>query len=125
MKRLSNIFVSLLVALCLNTAIASDTNDEDVYSLINKSIIAIQDKDYEKALSFINQAKTVNYNNNNSRVSKTDDSTIAEIYQMEGQLLEILGKKDEAISAWYNCLNYAKTDALKREAEVHLKHLRD
>ncbi|MBC8323012.1 MAG: hypothetical protein H8E70_05550 [Candidatus Marinimicrobia bacterium] len=125
MKRFSNIFVSLLVALCLNTAIASETKNEDVNSLINKSIIAIQDKDYEKALSFINQAKTVNYNNNNSRVSKTDDSTIAEIYQMEGQLLEILGKKDEAISAWYNCLNYAKTDALKREAEVHLKHLRD
>jgi len=125
MKRFSNIFVSLLVALCLNTAIASETKNEDVNSLINKSIIAIQDKDYEKALSFINQAKTFNSNNNNSRVSKTDDSTIAEIYQMEGQLLEILGKKDEAISAWYNCLNYAKTDALKREAEVHLRHLRD
>lgn len=125
MKKFPLISLGLLIVLCLNTAMAGETNVDDVNALINKSIMAIQEKDYEKALSFINQAKNVNYTNSNSQKTKTVDSTLAEIYQMEGQLLEILGKKDEAISAWYNCLNYAKTDALKREAEVHLKHLRD
>jgi negative regulator of sigma E activity len=125
MKKFPIRFLGLLAALFLNIAIAGETNNDDVNILINKSIMAIQNKDYEKALSFINQAKNVNYDNNNNRLTNSDDSTLAEIYQMEGQLLEILGKKGEAISAWYNCLNYAKTDALKKEAEVHLKHLID
>ncbi len=125
MKRYHNKFIVILTALFLTIIIADETNKEDINSLINKSIMAIQEKDYEKALSFINQAKNVNYTNSSLRKTKTVDSKLAEIYQMEGQLLELLGKKDEAISAWYNCLNYAKTDALKREAEVHLKHLRD
>jgi len=125
MKKCIQSFV-LIIALCLNVTIAGEAKNEKVDNLIKKSIIAIHDKDYKEALSFIIEAKNISQSKSNQyRISKDDNEILAEIFQMEGQLLEMLGKRKEAISAWTNCLDSAKTDALKKEAKVHLKHLKD
>ncbi len=112
MKKWTILVWILLSFSILNTTIAEEGETEKVIDLIKKSVIAIQDQQYEQALTFIYQAQSL-------------DSENSEIYQMEGQLLEILGRSKEAIAAWDNCLKYADSDSLKNEAEVHIKHLKD
>ncbi len=107
------IFVWILLSFSiLGATTAGQEQTENINDLIKKSVIAIQDQDYEQALIFIQEAKDI-------------DTKNAEIYQMEGQILEMLGKKEDAINAWDNCLKYADSDSLKNEAEVHIKHLRN
>ncbi len=107
------LLLSLLLSFSiLDATIAERGQTEKINDSIKKSVIAIQDQDYEQALIFIQEAKDL-------------DTKNAEIYQMEGQILEMLGKNEDAINAWENCLKYADSDSLKNEAEVHIKHLRN
>ncbi|MFQ6676986.1 MAG: hypothetical protein ACE5D0_01585 [Fidelibacterota bacterium] len=84
----------------------------DVNEFLNKSILAIQNEDYDQALIYIERAKNI------------DDNSV-EIYRLEAQLQEILGNNLEAMIAWENCLNLAQSDSLRKEAEVHINHLKE
>ena len=107
------LLLSLLLSFSiLDATIAERGQTEKINDSIKKSVIAIQDQDYKQALIFIQEAKDL-------------DTKNAEIYQMEGQILEMLDKKKDAINAWENCLKYADSERLKKEAVVHIKHLKD
>lgn len=126
MKKWSYLLSLLLSFSILNATIGEEDKPDKINDLIKESIIAIQNQDYEQALTFIRKAKSFELiNTEKYGLPKKPDSKKAEIYQMEGQLLEMLGRRDEAITAWQNCLYNAESELLIKEAEVHLKHLRD
>ncbi len=104
------IFLSFLLSFSGLNAIQEKTGD--VNEFLNKCILAIQKQDYDQALIYIHRAKKI-------------DSHDVEVYRLEAQLQEILGNKDDAITAWENCLNLSESDTLTKEAEIHLDHLRD
>ena len=112
MKKWSYLLSLLLSFSILNATDAEQDKPEKINDLIKKSIVAIQDQHYEHALTFIQQAKDL-------------DPKMADIYRLEGQLLEMLGNIDEAIIAWQNCIKYADSETIIEEAEVHLNHLMD
>ncbi|MCH7612610.1 MAG: hypothetical protein IIB95_11050 [Candidatus Marinimicrobia bacterium] len=112
MKKWSYLISLLLFFSILNAAMADEDKTESINNLLKKSIVAIQDQHYKEALTFIHQAKNI-------------DSKMADIYRLEGQLLEMLGNIDEAIIAWQNCIKYADSETIIEEAEVHLNHLMD
>jgi len=126
MGRWSYLRYLLLLFSILCAATAQEEKTEKINELIHQSIIAIQNQDYEQALTFIRNAKNFGLiDAEKDGLSKKPDSEKAEIYQMEGQLLEMLGRRDEAIAAWQSCLYYADSEILIKEAEVHLMHLSD
>lgn len=87
MKKWSLLIITFSIFSVINAANPKQGKAEKINNMIKKSISSIQDKNYEQALVFIQKAKDIDKEN-------------AEIYRMEGQLLEMLRKNKEAISAW-------------------------
>lgn len=112
MKKWSILIIALSIFSVLIAANPEQEKNKKINKLLKKSITAIQEKNYEQALVFIQKVKDLDKEN-------------AEIYRMEGQLLEMLKKNKEAISAWESCLKFSKSDSLRKEAEIHIQHLRD
>ncbi len=83
----------------------------DIWELLGNVVTCISEEKYEDALKDIQKAIQLQPEN-------------AELYRLEGQILEMLGQIDRAITAWENCILYSETDSIKTEAQFHINSLK-
>lgn len=85
-------------------------NGSDQRAIFTKAVILTGQKDYSRALGFVEKAISI----------ETDN---AEYYRLAAQLYEELDKIKLAVPAWYKCQKLAKDTRLFVEAKNHVEYL--
>jgi len=85
---------------------------EQIREYLTKGTELVSQEKYEEALFYVQKA-----------IEIQDDN--AELYRLEGQILEMLERTEESIAAWKKCLQTARNDELIKEAKLHLQSLKE
>ncbi|MFH1852296.1 MAG: tetratricopeptide repeat protein [Candidatus Neomarinimicrobiota bacterium] len=102
----------LLIALNLifTFSLRAAAGEDQVREYIAQCLAQIEQNNYTKALDCLEAALALQDSN-------------PELYRLQGQVLEILERPQEAITAWENCRKFATDPALREEANHHIENL--
>jgi len=105
-------FSILLIAVCLIFSFRGGaTNGEDqVREYIAQCLVHIEQNEFVEALVSLDAALLL-------------QGTNPELYRLQGQVLEILERPDEAVSAWKNCQKFTDDPVLREESIRHIENL--
>ncbi|MCK5332208.1 MAG: hypothetical protein KAK01_12410 [Candidatus Marinimicrobia bacterium] len=88
----------------------NNTDSDQACNYLSQSLIHIAREEYNEALTLLELALDL-------------QKTNPELYRLAGQVLEMLDRAEEAITAWQKCYDYATEQALRDEAQLHINNL--
>ena len=104
-KSITSILYIIIISISLSAAAHSQSKD-----YLKRAISAMEIGLFEESLKQLNFALR-------------DDPKNAQVHKLKALLYEALGKKDNAIKSWDDCIRYAKDQNIIKEAEIHLNYL--
>ena len=106
------IFIAPLLFTGVRGANPVDNNadSDQARNYLSESLIHITCEEYNEALTLLELALEL-------------QETNPELYRLTGQVLEMLDRTEEAISAWQKCHDYATEQTLRDEAQLHINNL--
>ena len=104
-KSITSILYIIIISISLSAAAHSQSKD-----YLKRAISAMEIGLFEESLKQLNYALK-------------DDPKNAQVHKLKALLYEALGKKDNAIKSWNDCIRYAKDQNMIKEAEIHLNYL--
>ena len=105
LKLIKPILYITIISISLSVAAYSQSKDH-----LKHAISAMEIGLFEESLKQLNYALK-------------DDPKNAQVHKLKALLYEALGKKDNAIKSWNDCIRYAKDQNMIKEAEIHLNYL--
>ena len=105
LKLIKPILCITIISISLSVGAYSQSKDH-----IKRAISAMEIGLFEESLKQLNFALR-------------DDPKNAQVHKLKALLYEALGKKDNAIKSWDDCIRFAKDQNIIKEAEIHLNYL--
>ena len=82
----------------------------DDIDLLSKATIAIKNKKYKEALTYLNKAEI-------------DSQKNPDLLRLKALIYEMLEKPYQAKKAWRKCYKYSTDTNMRREAKIHIQNL--
>ena len=105
LKSIKSILCIIIISISLSAVAHSQSKD-----YLKRAISAMEIGLFEESLKQLNFALR-------------DDPKNAQVHKLKALLYEALGKKDNAIKSWDDCIRFAKDQNIIKEAEIHLNYL--
>ncbi|NQU28103.1 MAG: hypothetical protein HQ528_07440 [Candidatus Marinimicrobia bacterium] len=111
MKSLRKVSILLItVNLIFTFSLGTTAGEDQVREYIAQCLVHIEQNEFAEALVSLDAALLLQEIN-------------PELYRLQGQVLEILERPDEAVTAWENCLKFTDDPVLREESIRHIENL--